>query len=349
MIARDQLDSAVTAGILSASQADRLVRHLDPNEAAHDPEEVRFARGFHDVFITLGIAILLGGAYVGLGGVLPSSLQFIGPAPFIAALVWLLAEIFIARKRLALPAILLAFVFAPLVVKSVLAHYGVVDGLFGRLAFISDAQRQILVVALGVGLIATLAFQYRFKVPITYAATAAMTAGLALTVLEWLMPGSVESNLTVLVLAAGLTIFAAAMWFDVRDTARTSLNTDKAFWLHLLAAPLIVHSVLGALVDKTSADGSAFFVIVLVCLLALAALIVDRRALLVSGLAYLGIAISSLLKDADLDRTVLIAGTLVILGLIVLMLGSGWSALRAMLMRPLSGTMLVTYLPPARI
>ena len=348
MIARDQLDSAVTAGILTGPQADRLVRHLDPASAAHDPEEVRFTRGFHDIFIALGIAILLVGAYSGLAGILPEGLMIVGPAPFVAALVWGLAEIFVVRKRLALPAILLALAFAPLVVQTVLTFYDLGADLFGAFDGNTAAERQELVVALGAGLLATLVFQFRFKVPITYAATAAMAAALALAGLDWLSPGIVETNITLLMLIAGLAIFAGAMAFDVRDVDRTSLNTDKAFWLHLLAAPMIVHSSLAMLVGDAADKSGSFLVIALVCGLALVALIVDRRALLVSGLTYLGIAIGTLLKDANFDETVLFAGTLVILGLIVLMLGSGWNALRALLMQPLSGTALAVYLPSAR-
>ncbi|AXS38994.1 hypothetical protein [Breoghania sp. L-A4] len=88
MIPREQLNSAVTAGILSAAQADALAFHLDPATKSHDPEEVRFARGFHDIFISIGIGILLIGAYYGVAGVLPADLAQAGPAPFVAALVW---------------------------------------------------------------------------------------------------------------------------------------------------------------------------------------------------------------------------------------------------------------------
>ncbi len=349
MIARDQLDSAVTAGILSASQADRLAHHLDPNGAAHDPEEVRFSRGFHDVFIAIGIAILLIGTWFALSAVLPDGSATVIVAPVVAALIWGLSEIFIVRKKLALPAIVLALGFAPLAVISTFGFLGTTAGEVLSPVAGDEPGMPVLIIALIAGLIVTFVYQLRFKVPITYAAIAAMAIGLLLSLVELAKPGLVEEQMPWLLLLAGFATFSVAMWFDMRDVHRVSLNTDKAFWLHLLAAPMIVHSVLATVVGTATQESDAVMVIAIVAALAIVALIVDRRALLVSGLAYLGFAIGMLLREASVDETVLVAGTMVIVGLIILMLGSGWSALRAMLMRPLSGTTLATYLPPARI
>ncbi len=44
-------------------------------------------------------------------------------------------------------------------------------------------------------------------------------------------------------LGCGLAVFAAAMAFDISDRERVTRRADCAFWLHLLAAPLIVHSL----------------------------------------------------------------------------------------------------------
>lgn len=69
MISRASLTGAVSAGIISSEQADKLVPYLTlqseshekihATEYPHDPEEVRFTRGFHDVFISLGILMFL--------------------------------------------------------------------------------------------------------------------------------------------------------------------------------------------------------------------------------------------------------------------------------------------------
>ena len=43
----------------------------------------------------------------------------------------------------------------------------------------------------------------------------------------------------VFVLIAGLGVFTLAMWWDRSDRVRQTRRSDVAFWLHLLAAPMI--------------------------------------------------------------------------------------------------------------
>ncbi len=42
------------------------------------------------------------------------------------------------------------------------------------------------------------------------------------------------------------------MRFDMTDPERLTRRTDIAFWLHLLAAPLIVHSLISGVLDESS-------------------------------------------------------------------------------------------------
>ena len=49
-----------------------------------------------------------------------------------------------------------------------------------------------------------------------------------------------------LLLLCGLAVFALAMRFDLSDPKRQTRRTDIAFWLHMLAAPLIVHPLAAA-------------------------------------------------------------------------------------------------------
>jgi len=80
---------------------------------------------------------------------------------------------------------------------------------------------------------------------------------------------------------------------DRTDLKRTTRRSDVAFWLHLLAAPLIVHPVFSALgVLGGSATSSAYVVVLAIyVLLALVSLALDRRALLVSALVYALVAL----------------------------------------------------------
>jgi hypothetical protein len=52
----------------------------------------------------------------------------------------------------------------------------------------------------------------------------------------------------------GLRVFAAAMSFDLSDRDRMTRRSDCAFWLHLLAAPLIVHSLISLIDPNLCAD-----------------------------------------------------------------------------------------------
>lgn len=80
-----------------------------------------------------------------------------------------------------------------------------------------------------------------FKVPITVAANAGALAGMATAAVGALTD---SGDLILLTLFAyDIAVFALAMWFDTRDRARITRRTDMAFWLHLLAAPLIDHPV----------------------------------------------------------------------------------------------------------
>lgn len=356
MIARDQLDSAVSAGILSSAQADTLVAHYTRGDVAlADREEVRFARGFHDVFVSLGILILFAGLFLGFISLYGSAFAAFATASVVA---WALAEWLAARLRLALPSILLAAAFTACFavtvstgVYSVLYETPQTDGGFTSLI---NPLRGIAMHAdtgLALGLAAmfgAVAFYRRFQVPITLTGLVVGLIFAAGALIEFVAPGLVTAHIGLFVLAAGFGAFGLAMRFDARDLARTTLNTDKAFWLHLLAAPLIVHSSLSLVAgDASEADGAVVMAL-LVLALGLVALVVDRRALLVSGLAYLGIAIANLLGATAIASEVALAATLLILGVFVLALGSGWSTARGLLLAPFAGSDLFKVVPPIR-
>ncbi|MEP3277547.1 MAG: hypothetical protein ABJN26_19100 [Stappiaceae bacterium] len=360
MIKRSELDGAVGKGILTAGQADALSVFLNapsPGQPQmHDPEEVRFSRGFHDVFITIGIVCLFAGMVYGLHHVLSETLIARGLVYGLCCLViWLLAEWFSKRQRLALPSIVLSLLFflsageLGFQLFETLRPDGGFHGSFvrGMILGVSGSSHGYFAGIVSATL-AIAVFYLRFRVPI---AVAGIAGGIVLgfmLLLEGVIPRSVSANPELFFLISGLVCFASAMSFDARDTRRETNNSDKAFWLHLLAAPLIVHSVLNTFIDGSGSAGSAAIVIGLVALLGFVALIVDRRALLVSGLGYFGYAVVSLLQRAEIDTSGSIAASLFILGLFVLMLGSGWNGARSLVLSPLANTPLTKFVPPVR-
>src|SRR5690606_17661163 len=117
-------------------------------------------------------------------------------------------------------------------------------------------------------------------------------------------------------------VFALAMRFDLSDPQRQTRRTDIAFWLHMLAAPLIVHPLVkGFIANPGGADAALGFV----------AILVDRRAILVSGLSYAGIAFGTLVSGSGFVDSV-VPLTMLVLGALVLLLSAGWRALRGFLL-----------------
>jgi len=133
-------------------------------------------------------------------------------------------------------------------------------------------------------------------------------------------------------LPLGIAVFALAMNFDMADLARRTQKTDMAFWLHLLAAPLIVHPLVQGLTDVTTmTQGGAISIFVIFALLSVVALVVDRRALLVSSLLYLGYALSQFTSVAGAEWGGA-ALTVLLVGAIVLGLSIAWKPLRQLIL-----------------
>ncbi|HYF56722.1 MAG TPA: hypothetical protein VEA41_20890 [Salinarimonas sp.] len=330
MIDHDDLEAAVAGGAIDRATADRLRGFLEARrreEASPDDENLRLVRGFNDIFVTLGVALLFGAlAYFALFRARPE-LWAAG-----AAAAWGLAEFFTRRRRMALPSIALLGAFAA---TGFLGLRALVDG--ARLG-LDDSAVAAAAALMTVGAVAL--HWRRFRVPVTVAAGAAAGCGAVLSLAHAAAPDLVEAAWRPLLLACGIAVFALAMRFDVADRERVTRRTDIAFWLHLLAAPLIVHPIATALLrdgqDLTPAGGAAL--LALFAALAIVALVIDRRALLVSGLAYAGIAAGTLLGRSGLVSAT-VPASLLVLGAVVLGLSAGWRPLRAALLRPVPASL----------
>jgi hypothetical protein len=124
--------------------------------------------------------------------------------------------------------------------------------------------------------------------------------------------------------------------WDSSDRARLTRRSDVAFWLHLLAAPMIAHPVF-TLMGVTSGHASlseALVVVLLYVAMGITALAIDRRALLVSALAYVLFALQSLFREfgaVELN----IALTALVIGSALLLLSAFWHQARGAVLRPL--------------
>ena len=308
------LARAVARGIVTATQVealDRLAREevAPVPERVDDDERLRFITGFADIFVTLGIVLFVGAAWWLAGDTLGET----GSRVLVAALAWGLAEFFTRRRRMALPSIALLAIFA---VESFLA--------VSSMAGIAVGWGSALPGPSGSGAPAPL--------PYAGAALAATLLALAFALVPSLDTGAFSA----LLVTAGLAVFALAMRFDLADRQRQTRRTDIAFWLHLLAAPLIVHPMLTTVLRSGDAPTtvSAILVLGVVLLLALVALVTDRRAILVAGLTYAGIAFGTLIRDAGFTSRAAPLSFLA-LGAFVLLLSAGWHAMRSVVLRGL--------------
>ena len=341
MIAGDMLSRGVRQGIITAEQAARLQtltatnNPLDPPPSPDD-EHIRFIGGFGDIFVTIGIAMFAGAStyLISLAGGL------IGACAWGMLIAWLLAEFFTRRRRMALPSIVLlvmftvaTFAFFAITADGVLSavlkgpRFIISSGTIEETFALASIRAVALIVAALLTSLAVALHYRRFRVPITLAAGCAVMVtalwGLAVDIFPPDSPA-----LAIILFICGLIIFAIAMRFDMSDPARLTRKTDIAFWLHLLAAPMIVHSLIGGYTNVTDLTPVAAGAILLVFMvIGFVAVLIDRRALLVSGLTYAGIAFATLIQATGFSGITLPA-TLVALGSFILLLSAGWRSLR---------------------
>jgi hypothetical protein len=356
MYSQQEIDDAVASGVISPEAADALRAHVSRQHSTviADEEQFRLITGFNDIFVSIAAAILLFavgwiGQSIGRAtGLFISDHGDTGPsflAPLaIAGTAWALALFFTARRRMALPSILLLLAF----VGGVLATSAfVLVEVIGADRF--NGQGQLLPAVVG-GVSAAIAagaawvHWRRFHVPITVAAGAAAVAGLFLAVLIAIVqPGDSESAKNLIlgfVLLLGIGVFLFAMWWDASDRARLTRRSDVAFWLHLLAAPMIAHPIftLMGLNSGTVGIGEGLLVVGLYVLFGITALAIDRRALLVSALAYVLYALTELFKQfgaVELN----VALTALIIGSALLLLSAYWHQARRIIVTRLPSTL----------
>ena len=147
---------------------------------------------------------------------------------------------------------------------------------------------------------------------------------------------AIENVMMPVVLVAGLAIFAFAMRWDMTDRERTTRRSDVAFWLHLLAAPMIVHPifVMLGLTEGNASAGVAGVVLAIYLVLGAVALIIDRRALMVSALAYVLTAMGALFEEFG-AVSLNVAITALVIGSALLLLSAFWHDVRARLVNML--------------
>ncbi len=324
MISKATLQKAADKHIIESDQVNDLYDFLQQQNttaasAETSDEPLKCVRSFGDVFITLGIILLL----LASNKLAISGYYYLLPA---AAFV-LLAEWLVKRRRLTLPgiAILIAILF-----------------FINKALSIEHPQANIITLAvLGVS---SLFFYLRYRMPfsllpLALSAVAIFVLQLGLDILQQ----------PLILLMPGLILFTIAVAFDAQDSRRLTHLSDSAFWLHLVASPLIVHSVMVSILLSqqgwTHWFNKELLMVIFFIGFFLLALLLDRRAMLVSTQLYVIYALTQLLQD-NLSRSEnLIIYMLILLGLFVIFFGTYWYKTRHLLFARFGNTAIARYLP----
>jgi len=354
-IAQEDLRAAVAAGVLTESQAAGLKslaesRHgLRASMPAED-EPFEFFKGFSEIFVSLGLVILMAGIVALLTWV--GGLQILMFLPLIVAgIAWWWATYFTLKRRMNLPSMVLAITFGAGVFTSVAAM--LVRG--------GDLGRATVLVPAVVAMVAMGAWYRTFRLPFTafilggfgliaiYALTGSPynVGGVYGRGLSEVFDLRASPQLALATLIFGLIAFVAGMWFDTRDPNRLGRYAATAFWLHLLAAPALVNTVAMTLVNMGGNAGMTLTALAL-AVIALLALVIDRRSFLTAGLAYLALVIAWAIRGSNGGGFGDWVAILLILGATVTALGTWWVPLRSAIMRTLPNFPGKSHLPPYR-
>lgn len=328
----EDLNVAVKEGIFSESAVEAFRNKMTSAHGLPDVDEEHFKLigGFNDIFIVIACGLLLFSAFSVLEAV-NASLGYV----VLALLSWGLAEFFVLKRKMALPAIMLLIAFV-----------GSVAGLSHSLLPMTTESGAMMAAALSA--VAAFIHWQRFSVPITVAVATAAAIGLIVSSLGAIFP-DIANGLSLVLFICGLLVFSFAMSWDAADTTRVSYRSDVAFWLHLLAAPLIIHPVFTSL-DILNGDESLLgmaLVILLYLLLTFVSICIDRRVLMVSSLIYVIYALSGLI-----DRYGVVGSSFsytgIFMGAMLLLLSAYWHRVRVVLVTWLPGSIKI-HLPEVKV
>ena len=337
----EDLRSAVAAGILDEAQAARLKALVDAREGRRsmmpsEDEPFEFFRGFSEIFISIGLVILLTGvsamlAWFGGFGLLVA-------VPLLTAgIAWWWAGYFTLRRRMTLPSMVLASAFGAGLLIFALT-------LFGRSGM---DERMVAVLGFALSSAGMVLWYRRFRLPFSAFLTGCFVLGAiyALTAstanLTGMMLGRGGLNglfdlrespaFATATLLFGIGAFLVGMWFDTRDPHRLGRHAATAFWCHLLAAPALVNTVAVTLLGGGGSGGIGLLAVALLAITVLA-LVIDRRSFLTAAIAYIALVIAWVMGEGDGAQWIFI---LIVLGALITAIGTWWVQLRAVVMKAL--------------
>lgn len=345
----EDLRAAVAAGIVTEAQA-ASVQALANDRAGKraalpaEDEPFEFFRGFSEIFISIGLVILLTGATALLTVIGGFTLLTLVPLAT-AGIAWWWAGYFTLKRRMTLPSMVLATAYG----------IGIAIFSFTVLAQTDMDQRMIAILGSSASALAMVAWYRRFRLPfaafLTGAAVLAAVYSLTASASTLYALAGSSSGYSALfdlgkspafataTLLFGIAAFLTGMWFDTRDPHRLGRHAATAFWCHLLAAPALVNTVAVTLLN----GGGMVFLTIALALITLLALVIDRRSFLTAAIVYIALVIGWVMGDSGGTSWIFV---LLVLGGFITAIGTWWVQLRARVMDLLPNFPGKSRLPP---
>lgn len=328
MITKSSLEKAAEKNIIQAEQIEPLYKflHEQPEDNLSDAREepLRFVRSFGDIYITLGVVFLFAAIHLtGISGVY----YFLPAAGFV-----LLAEWLVRVRQLALPGMVILLAILYFVFRAITQGSDTTP-LFG----------------LSIVAVTSILFYLRYKMPFSYLPLAA-----SLVAIFIIMLGGEAYKEPLVYAVTGLIVFMVAMWFDSRDTKRVSHLSDSAFWLHLLGAPLLVHGVMISLMSMnaetlTRVVSPEIVILSVFSVFFLIAMLVDRRAILVSTQLYMIYTVGVIIVNNVSGAGNIFMFGLITVAIFIIYFGAYWYKTRRFVYGFLEGKAITRYIPDLNI
>ncbi len=312
----DELRQAVEKGIITEEQA----RKLAQGESAENGEQLRFIRSFGDFFIAIGVLIVAFAAH----RMMPSQIGYFG---WTAAFV-LMAEFLVKRKRLVLPGMVILITILSLIQSGL--DYALQTEFGSPQAWAAMAA-------------ASSAFYWRYRLPFAVMTIVVSVAGVIFASI--LDSDFSRQTYSIVLVLLGVIVFAIGVWFDSKDLLRQTRYSDTAFWLHLAAAPMMTHGVMFTYIIATESFGGLLPVLFYLLFFSMA-MIVDRRALVVSGMGYMLVTLVINAVDFDLLSASNFVWIFVGLGIAAILLGVYWYRVRSIAFSWVAQTPIARFVPP---
>ncbi|CAC9622835.1 hypothetical protein [uncultured Gammaproteobacteria bacterium] len=318
MYSEEDLNNAVKQDIFKQSSVDNFRQFIDKSKSTNrvDEENFKLIGSFNDIFVVIACLMLLFSSAWVLNSIQPHSGNIVFPI-----IAWGLSEFFVRKRKMSLPAIVLLIAF--------------IGGIYYLcMSLLNDTLNMSTAIAITATVSTFGAYLHwlRFKVPITIAAGSVSFIGFLTALSLSIFPAMIDYLLSIL-LFFGIIIFILAMAWDYADMERVTYKSDVAFWLHLTAAPLIIHPIFSmiGLLEGNNSISSMVIAIVLYIFMSLISIAIDRRAFMVSSLAYVLYAISNILETyGDIGYSFALTGVLI--GTTLLLLSAYWHQTRSVLL-----------------